>query len=368
MSAITTSPGSPIRTARLVYIAPEAGSSGVGDYASDFAAAIRPHVGELVQVRHPGPGGETLGSVLRQRRELRRLLRRGDRPTIVHAEQSGGALLPFWGPLGLRARVSSATVHDPPLGVWFPLRTRLLARHRLLGHAVNLPLSLLAGPLERRVDAGRHLFALSRLGGERLAGTMRRSTISTTWLFVPQRPALPPVPERPLAVGLFGYVYRGKGFDALAALRRALDPAIAIRVAGRGTDRLPALDGVEVLGAVDGAAEDAFFASIRMLLVPYTPRVVYGRVATPAASTVSRAVAYRTPVLALRHGALAELEEDGGAIVVDGGPAELASAAAAALADGRRLRELEAQSAALARRRSAAEIAADFVRAWEDRW
>jgi polysaccharide biosynthesis protein PslF len=358
---------SPLAAARLIYIAPVPGASGVGDYASDFVEAVRPHVGEVVELRHPGPGGETLRDVLRHRRQLRRLLDDG-RPTIVHAEQSGGALLPFWGPLGMPAHVSSATVHDPPYGVWYPVRVRGLARSKLLSHAVNLPLSAVSGPLERRVDADRHLFALSRLGADRLARIMRRSSVSATALFVPERPAMPPAADRPAAIGLFGYVYRGKGFEALAQLRAGLDPGVAIRVAGRGTQHLPPIEGVELVGPVEGAEEDAFFASIRVLVAPYARRSLYGRRVFPAASTVSRAIAYRTPVLALAEGALAELPQDGGAVVVDGTPADLAEVASALVRDRGALSRLAAEADALARRRAADRVIHDFLAAWESRW
>jgi glycosyltransferase involved in cell wall biosynthesis len=358
-----------LRDARLVYVAPESGSSGVGDYASDFIEAVRPHFGSVVEYRHRGPGTATLRELLAHREKLRALIEDPDAPpTIVHAEQSGGGMLPFWGPYRVKAVANTATVHDPPLGIWFPLRTRFLARNRIVGHAINLPLSLVAVPLEARINAGRDLFALTRTGSTALRSTMSKSTVTTTSLFVPQRPALPPVPDRPLAIGLFGYVYRGKGFDSLRALRDQLDDDIEIRVAGRGTDTLPSIPGVRVLGQVDGQAEHDFFASIRMLMVPYNARTVYFREAIPAASTVSRAIAYQTPVLSTAQGALRELEEDGGSVVVQGGATELAAAANVAVRDIALLNRLESEAASLRRSRSAEAVIKDFLAVWESKW
>ena len=358
-----------LRDARLVYVAPEAGSSGVGDYASDFIEAVRPHFGTVVEYRHRGPGTATLRELLAHRTKLRALIEDpAAPPTIVHAEQSGGAMLPFWGPYRVSAVANTATVHDPPLGIWFPLRTRFLARNRILGHAINLPLSLIAVPLESRVNSGRDLFALTRAGSTALRSVMTRSTVTTTSLFVPQRPPLPPVPERPLAIGLFGYVYRGKGFDSLRAFRDGLDDDIEIRIAGRGTEKLPSIPGVTILGQVDGQAEHDFFASIRMLAVPYNARTVYFREAIPAASTVSRAIAYQTPVLSTDQGALHELAEDGGSVVVPGGIAELARAANATIRDPELLGRLEAEAAALRTARSADAVIKDFLAVWESKW
>ncbi len=350
---------------RLVYVAPRAGESGVGDYADEFIAAVRPHFGEVVEYRHGGPGKASLRQLLRQCKEVRATVRdAGGRRTIVHTEQSGGGLLPFWGPVGLRDVQVTSTVHDPPLTVWWPFRTRLAARNRLLGHAIHYTLRRQTEWLEARVNAGRTLVALSRLGARELGGAMTRSRIVASSLFVPARPELDAVAQRPMAIGLFGYVYRGKGFDVLSELRRHLDPRITIRIAGRGTESLPAQDGVEILGEVLDDDEDAFFNSIRMLLVPYTARHVYGREAYPAASTVSRAMAYGTPVLVRGHGALRELGQDGGAVVVDGDAAELAATANELLHDADRLAELEAGARRVRVEHSAERVIEDFLRIW----
>jgi glycosyltransferase involved in cell wall biosynthesis len=350
--------------ARLVYIAPRAGESGVGDYADEFIDAVRPHFGETVELRHRGPGWTTLWQLVRQSREVHRIVRDSDRHTIVHTEQSGGALLPFWGPFGLRDVQVTSTVHDPPLTVWWPFRTRLAARIRVLGHGIHYTLRRPMVRLEAKVNRGRTLVALSRTGARELALVMKGSTIASSSLFVPKRPDLDPVNDRPMAIGLFGYVYRGKGFDVLADLREHLDPQITIRIAGRGTEELPPLEGVEILGEVLDEDEDAFFNSIRVLLVPYNPRHIYGREAFPAASTVSRAMAYRTPVLCRGHGSLRELAEDGGALVVDGGAAELAAAANELLSDAARLAELQVEADRLRTTHSAERVIDDYLQIW----
>jgi polysaccharide biosynthesis protein PslF len=356
---------------RLIYVAPLSGSGGVGDYSDDFVAAVRPHFASVQEYRHPGPGGDGVLDLLRHRRALRKLVaEEPDVPTIVHCEQSGGSMVPFWAALGLESTPGkggvsvSATVHDPPYAVWWPFRTKLVARSRVLAHGIHLPLHRLTRYLEAWGNKSRRLFTLSRLGAEKLGEVMTTARIVPSAHFVPERPALDSVTDRPLAIGLFGYVYRGKGFDMLAELREVLDDDITIRVAGRGTEVLEPMPGVEILGEVNGPDEDAFFNSIRVLLVPYGGRKSYGREAFPATGTVSRAIAYQTPVLARAYGSLRELEGDGGAVVVEGEAAELAAAANTLLRDGAALARLQAETAVLRDSRSMAKIAEEFVAVW----
>ena len=349
---------------RLIYIAPRAGESGVGDYAEDFIDAVRERVGTVVEVRHAGPGKDSLRSLLRQRRDIRRLAAQDAGRTVVHAEQSGGAMLPFWGPAGLKSVPVSATVHDPPLSVWWPFRTRLAARFRLVNHGLHFLTQPFTTWLEARVNRGRTLVTLSQTGATELRKVMTGSRVVASSLFVPERPELPPLTERPLAIGLFGYVYRGKGFEVVQQFRDFLDEDIVIRVAGRGTENLEPVPGVEILGGVDGEEEDAFFASIRMLLVPYDSRHVYGREAFPAASVVSRAMAYGTPVLCRAHGALTELADVGGAVVVEGEAHELASVANLLLRDEARLAELENEAKAVSQKHSVERIVDGFLDIW----
>lgn len=352
------------RDLRLIYIAPRSGTTGVGDYADDFLAGVAPHLGEVRQLRHGGPGSESIRDVVRARRELRAIIaERPAVPTIVHVEQSGGAIIPFWAPAGLRGVAVTATVHDPPFAVWWPFRTRGMARSRVISHGIHRSLFGAMNRLESRVNRSRTLFTLTDLGAERLALSMPGSHIVAAVHVIPERGSTRPVAERPLAVGLFGYVYRGKGFDALAELRAALDPEIVIRVAGRGTEKLTPMAGVEILGEVNGPDEDAFFDSIRLLVVPYAGRAQYGVEVTVASGTVSRALAYQTPVLATDSGAMRELGS--GVAVVDGGPSRLAERANELLRDDAALGALQLGANALRERDTREHVGRRFLDTWE---
>ena len=314
-----------LSTATLVYVAPRTGTSGVSDYADDILGEARRAFGRVIEVRHGGAGQDSIADVRRVRREIRESVRIAEGPVIVHTEHSGGVLAPFWGLAQRSLRKPgvhlSATLHDAPLSVWLPLRTRAIERHRLLVHALHYPFMPLWQRLERRVLRDVQLSALTASGAEAVAAQMRHERVVVGFLPPPPKTRLMPATRRPLAVGLFGYVYKGKGFQDLERLRALSAPAIGLRVAGRGTESLPPVDGVEILGGVDGADEDAFFESVRAIVLPYGRRSSYGPVTHVASSVAARALAYGTPLIALRYPGLADEAE-----IVDGGLEELASA------------------------------------------
>ncbi|WP_256978947.1 MULTISPECIES: glycosyltransferase [unclassified Rhodococcus (in: high G+C Gram-positive bacteria)] len=351
-----------LRDCRLVYVAPRSGVGGVGDYADDFADAVRPHFAEVIEYRHEGPGSHSMRDILRHRKAIQELVDADPGRVIVHCELSGGSVMPFWATAQLTGDpVVTATVHDPPGLVWWPARTKFLAGKKVLNHGLHYPLRSAWRALERRVAGSRTLFALTRSGADSLAREYPDATAKASALFVPARPDITPAEERPLAVGLFGLVYRGKGFDQIHQLRDSLPRDIAIRIAGRGTELLDPVDGVEILGEVNGPDEDAFFASIRALVLPYGKRSIYGD-AFPASSVVTRAIAYQTPVTCLKVGALAE--SDSGALVVDGGVDELADATAELITDPIALGKLRREVEALRISHTAELVVEDFVSVW----
>lgn len=349
----------------VVYVAPEPGSSGVGDYAVDFAAAVAPHVKKLTGYWVPSSRNRTLADVRRETRRLRTLVHEcvSAGPTVVHFEQSGASLVPFWGAMLPSSVPVTATIHDPPYPVWWPFATQAILRHRLAHHGVHLPLRPVSNLLQRRMMAGRTVMVLSSIGARETARAMPNTEVLATRILIPPRATLPAPTDRPLALGLFGYLYKAKGFNRLAELRAALDDDIDILVAGRGTESLAGERGVTVLGEVNDAGEDEFFARIRCLAVPYAKNTLYGPVYA-ASSTVSRAFAYGTPVICSLDGALPEIVSEGGAIGVDGGIEALAERANAVLRDTQALTSLADEVNWLRSDRTAANCAAPLLRAW----
>ncbi|AMY20490.1 MULTISPECIES: glycosyltransferase family 1 protein [Nocardiaceae] len=354
----------PLERTRLVYVAPAAGRSGVGDYADDFLAEIRPHFGDVRDRRIDTEGAETVREVIDHCLAVRRLSTSDDRPTVVHFEQSSGSLSAFWAAASLsrRSAIVTATVHDPPHPVWWPLKTRSVGAHRLLHHTVHYPTRPVHTALQRRVTADRTLFALTNIGAQSIRDSYPRAHPVAARIYVPQRSPLPRLPERPLAVGLFGHVYGGKGFDLVTDLRRHIGPDIDIVVAGRGTEALPDVPGVRVLGEVNGRAEDAFFASVRLLLIPYRKHGAYGP-SFPASSTITRAFAYRTPVVCFTEGALAETVGRGGAVGADT-VIEMASVVNRVARDDERLTELADDVHRVAEADSLPRCAEGFLNSW----
>ena len=362
---------------RLVFVGPANGKTAVGDYAEDFVSGVRPHFGEVVEVRTGGPGDESLADLRQYRRAVAELVAQGTPGRVlVHAELSTAALAPFWSTARLKDVPVTGTVHDPPQGVWMPARTRLVASSRLLNHGIHYPLRPVSRALEGAIYGDRMLFALTETGRR----SIERTYPSTKTRYVPHlvrsRPLIKPTQERPQAIGFFGHVYRGKGFEQIERLRELLPADIGIRVAGRGTEALPKADGIEVLGAVDGPDEDAFFESVRAIVVPYGKRHFYAD-SFAASGVVAHAMAYRTPVVTTDYGALAELDEQVGALVVrvnqgDTPPesatvaTELATAIESLLSDGARLTELGEAVEKARQDRSTPRTAEAFVAAWSD--
>ncbi|ALG86981.1 glycosyltransferase [Gordonia phthalatica] len=357
-------PSPQLSATTLVYIAPVEGRSGVGDYATDFLGAVRPLFKDVVDHRIHTEGAESVRDVVRHCREIRDIVRRADGPVIVHTELSAGSLSPFWAIAALpRNTLVSATIHDAPQPVWWPSKTAAIGRHRVVNHAVHYPLRPLTGILQRRV-MGRHtMLALTSIGAEQTRRRFPDAHVYDARILVPPRATVAPAESRPLAVGLFGHVYKGKGFDLIDTLRARLRPEIEIIVAGRGTERLPSAPGVRILGEVNDDDERAFFESIRVLAVPYAKANRYGTV-WAASSAATRAYAYRTPIAALLDGALPEIVSEGGAIGADD-IESLADHVNTVIADDRAVAALGAEVDALRSSRSPHACAQPFVATWQ---
>ncbi|MUL76891.1 glycosyltransferase [Mycolicibacterium sp. CBMA 226] len=362
-----------LREYRLVYIGPAESQTAVGDYAENFVNAVQPLFGEVVQCRTRGPGAESVADVLRCRRAVADLVAGGPPGRVlVHAELAAGAVSAFWSIAGLPGVPVTATIHDPPQGIWWPGRTKFVARHKLVMHGLHYPLRPVSRMVEGVVNGDRTLFALTRTGAESIKAVYPRADVAYVPHLVPERPDLRPVTERPKAVGFFGHVYRGKGFEQIAPIREALPDDILIRVAGRGTEALPGGPGVEIVGAVDGPAEDAFFDSVRAVVIPYGKRHFYAET-YPASGSVAHAFAYRTPVVCTDYGSLAEFDEHGTAVVVRSGGADadqvaasLAGAIVELVGDNQRLADLGRHVDAYRAACSGPRTAEGFAQVWTD--
>lgn len=355
--------------ATLILVAPRAGSGGVGDYAEEFIAAATPNFAGFREIRTAGPGNVGLLDVWRDRqklsREIRQCLAAG--PVVVHFELSAASLAPFWLLAG-RSRdvITTATVHDPPQTVWWPFRFELVARSKILHHGIHLPLRPLSTRLERLLLRDTTLFALSDAGAAALRETFPACPVLSGQHFIPPRSQLKPASQRPLAVGLYGHASKGKGFERLLDLRRELPAEVEIRVAGRGTEKLPAIPGVTILGAVEGQQEDAFFESVRAILLPYDKTSRYYGKMLPASGVASRAFAYRTPVIGFDSGTLGEASRAGGLLVVRPSVHELAEVAYRTINDTAQMDHLDHQIGELQEARTVPQAAAPFLARWKD--
>ncbi|MBT0565930.1 glycosyltransferase family 1 protein [Williamsia sp. CHRR-6] len=356
-----------LRSTTVVYVAPAAGRSGVGDYADDVVEAIRPHVAGVREYRITSDGSETVRTVMADVRAIRQLVTDASNsgPVVVHFEQSAGSLAAFWGSFLPRHVPVTATVHDAPQPVWWPWRTRLLMRYRLLHHLMHYPFRVVTNFLQRKSTDGRIVFALTGIGAQNLGARHPGTDARATRIHIPKRRELIDITERPVAVGMFGHVYKGKGFDLLGGLRERLPAHIGIVAAGRGTEQLDPVNGVTVLGEVNDEDEDKFFESIRLLVVPYSKNNRYGK-AWIASSAVSRSFAYRTPIVCILDGALGEVVAEGGAVGVEGGLDALARRIAQVVEDTETLRGLGAAVDDLRTARTTERCVAPLLDAWAE--
>jgi glycosyltransferase involved in cell wall biosynthesis len=357
----------------LVFVGPAEGLTGVGDYSEDFVKAVRPHFGEVIEVRTAGPLADRIRDIRRYRRAVVDAVRQAPHGRVlVHAELAAGEVGGFWSIAGLRGVPVTATIHDPPQGIWWPAGTRFIAKHRLIFYGIHYTLQRLSTAVEGAVNGRRTLFALSETGRRSIELRYPHTHAIYVPHIVRDKPTIRPVQDRPKAVGFFGHVYRGKGFELISRIRAGLPDDIAIRVAGRGTESLPSMDGIDILGAVDGPAEDAYFESIRAVVVPYSKRHWYDD-SYGASGVVAHATAYRTPVVCTAHHSLAELNEKTGAIVVrteSTAPAVIAKDLAAAIEslvnNQARLTELGEYADKTRRARCGARTAEAFAAAWSE--
>jgi len=107
----------------------------------------------------------------------------------------------------------------------WPFDTSLIKRHRLLHHAVHYPFRFVTNALQRRMCKGRIIATLTSVGARNTQLRQPDVDARATRHPIPSRPAMKRLPERPLAIGLFGHLYRGKGFEELTALRAIVEAA-----------------------------------------------------------------------------------------------------------------------------------------------
>lgn len=370
------------KTAVLIFVAPQDGTGGVGDYAEHVLADIRGMFDEVHEIRTRAPEEDSLKDIRRWRRELRRLERRfGVQNTVVHAELASGAVGPFWVLRASRSARRSAIIHDAPYPVWWPLHTREVVSAMHSSWRFNIwygrfERRILGGflrRLERTMLRGVSVTALSGIGAEKISGVLGGTPVLAGRHYVPSADiaGVVPVVKRPLAVGLFGHVYGGKGFELLTRLRVEIPDEIEIRVAGRGTEALESMRGVTIIGTVDGTEERDFFNSIRALVLPYNR--LHGKTPVyPASGAAARAFSFHTPVVSSRAGTFIEAAHEGGLLsvgevdpvsnVVD--VAALAAATVELIGDESRLEALRNEVVDLAKRRTISGSLEPLVARW----
>jgi hypothetical protein len=272
----------------LVYPAPVV--SGVGDYAAELFSDLN-YPANVTRIITAGAQGDRIRDVISVIRQVRAL----PTGTTVHCEVSAGSIAPFWAAVAAKDR-ATGTVHDAPQPVWWPGRTRFLAEHKMLMHLLHYPLRRLVERLQLWALAEVSLVSLSAAGRDVMAGRGYATEYVPHFVYPADALTIQPI-DRPRSVGIFGHNYGGKGWDDLRAFREMLPGDIGIVVGGIGTESLPRIDGIQYRGAIPAAELRDFFASFRVLLLPYNTNSRYGRFFS-ASGVLARAYAYGVPALA----------------------------------------------------------------------
>lgn len=295
---------------RVIFLAPRGGGSGIGDHATHLLDLVRDSV-DVVELRHGMPGEETFAQMMRFRREVQDLVLQSPPGVVVHAEVGGGASQSYWAMRRLRVR-RTVTVHDAPRPYWFPTLTHALARSRAVRAGLLRALSPIHLAMERRFLAEVDILTMTDVGALSIRQTGLGRHVASTRLLIPPCPSIVAPAHRPAAIGLFGHVYRGKGYELLTAIRSLLPDHIALRVAGRGTETLPRVRGVEIDGAVEGQALADWFASVRAVVLPYRRLPIGGIEAIAASGVHALATGFETPCVALASPSMTELANEAG--------------------------------------------------------
>lgn len=122
----------------------------------------------------------------------------------------------------------------------------------MFGYVVNFFLSFVGGLFELWVNVGCYFFVLSCIGVVVFDFVMIWLMVLVVLMVVFECVFLFVVVDWLVVIGLFGYVYCGKGFEFLWMFCESFDDDILICVVGCGIVELFGILGVEVLGEVEG--------------------------------------------------------------------------------------------------------------------
>jgi glycosyltransferase involved in cell wall biosynthesis len=295
----------------VLFVAPRAGSGGVGDFAESALSAISlQDLGEPIsQIRSKGPGGDSVRDVFSFLRELRNFERVHGQSYVLHCEFSAGSIAPFWLGTLSRSRHKVGVVHDPQRAVWWPLRTKLVARSKWLNHAIHLPLRGFWGRFERLCLRNFFFITLTKAGQVLVSNHFKTENVFQTPHFVFAANAGPR--RKKLGnIGFYGHFYKSKGFEFAPYFRKSIPETVKIIVAGRGTEALSQFPGISYLGSLNDEQQEAFFQNLDLLVLPYNRNSVYGEFA-PASGALARAISFGVPVAGLESPGIAEFQSSG---------------------------------------------------------
>ena len=295
---------------QIFVVTPDSTKSAVGRYGLQLGGAFQKEGHEVELVSTSGPGQDTAISTLKICRSIHR---RMSKNSNLYIDLSAGSFSPFViAAYFSRKMPTVVTIHDPPHVLWWPLSTTLFFKNYFFKHLLNFPIRKLWYWMELRLLKKCRCVLLNSASRDTISKVIKKTFVIPH--FVEKTNSHHPKPwiSQQFTIGLYGFAYKGKGFDQVPEIRRLLSSKWKIIVAGFGTENLSAVGGVSYRGSLTEKEEEFFFHELDFLILPYNRRSRYG-VFTSSSGAMAKAFSFSVPVLSLSNNAF-DSETSSGAV------------------------------------------------------
>ena len=283
---------------QIFVVTPDSAKSAVGRYGLHLGEAFQNEGHEVEFVSTFGPGQDTALSTLKICRSIYRSMSKNSN---LYIDLSAGSFSPFViAAYFSRKMPTVVTIHDPPHVLWWPLSTNFVFKNYFLKHLLNFPIRRFWYWIELRLLRKCHCVLLNRASSDAISKVIKKTFIIPHFVEEPKLHHPKASISQKLTIGLYGFTYKGKGFDQVPEIRRLLSSNWKIIVAGYGTEKLPGVVGVSYRGSLTEKEEASFFHELDFLILPYNRRSRYG-VFTSSSGAMAKAFSFSVPVLSLSN-------------------------------------------------------------------
>jgi len=283
---------------QIFVVTPDSAKSAVGRYGLHLGEAFQKEGHRVDFVRTSGPGQDTLLSTLKNCRSIHTNMSENSN---LYIDLSAGSFSPFVIAVYFSRKMPTVvTIHDPPHVVWWPLSTNFIFQNYFLKHLINYPIRKLWYWMELRLLKKCRCVLLNSASKDTISRVIKRTFVIPHFVEESKLKHAKPWISQKSTIGLYGFAYKGKGFDQVPEIRRLLNGEWNIIVAGFGTENLSKISGVSYWGPLTEKQEESFFHELDFLILPYNRRSRYG-VFTSSSGAMAKAFSFSVPVLSLTN-------------------------------------------------------------------